>query len=198
MGICTQNGSWIQPSQLHEEYTSVQQPLYSTRPEKDEMKLFDGAQNIRFASLHSQRVLILNRGNADRGFLVCRDCGAAMPGNTSDTLTGIKKPYQSSFNSRQCSHSDLISIDLGCDFLTDMLVLEFSLDGLAVSEAGMFWLQRAAQSLAEALRLAASQELDIEFTELAAGCRFRTHERKLRRTSIYTTISLAEQDMLLA
>lgn len=36
------------------------------------------------------------------------------------------------------------------------------------------WLNRAAQSLAEALRLVASKKLDIEFTELVTGYRLRT------------------------
>lgn len=56
-----------------------------------------------------------------------------------------------------------------------MLVLEFALDEqkIDVDRKNNPWLNRAAQSLAEALRLAASQELDIEFTELVAGYRFR-------------------------
>ena len=37
------------------------------------------------------------------------------------------------------------------------------------------WLTRAAQSLAEALRLSASKELDIEFTELVTGYRLRSN-----------------------
>lgn len=183
-GFAPQNGSEIQPSQLNEEYTSVEQPLYSTLPEKDEMKPLDSTKNIRVASRNNQRILVLNRGNADRGFQVCRDCGAALPGDQSAVLKKIGRPYHSRSNTRKCQHSDVINVDLGCDFLTDMLVLEFSLEDLATSEAGMFWLKRAAQSLAEALRLAASQELDIEFTELVAGSRFRTHEGK-RYLDIY-------------
>ena len=35
---------------------------------------------------------------------------------------------------------------------------------------------RAAQSLAEALRIVASKELDIEFTELVTGYRLRQNE----------------------
>lgn len=42
------------------------------------------------------------------------------------------------------------------------------------SSAGKSWLNRAAQSLAEALRLVASKKLDVEFTELVTGYRLRT------------------------
>lgn len=38
------------------------------------------------------------------------------------------------------------------------------------------WISRAAQSLAEAFRLAASKELDVEFTELVTGYRLRRNE----------------------
>lgn len=39
------------------------------------------------------------------------------------------------------------------------------------------WLNRAGQSLAEALRLSACQELDIEFTELVTGFRVRQNQK---------------------
>ena len=59
--------------------------------------------------------------------------------------------------------------------VTDMLVLEFTLDRqlIDVNPKRNSWLNRAGQSLAEALRLAACQELDIEFTELVTGYRVR-------------------------
>lgn len=46
-----------------------------------------------------------------------------------------------------------------------------------VDQKTNIWLARAAQSLAEALRLAASHELDIEFTELVAGYRMRKNSK---------------------
>lgn len=67
-------------------------------------------------------------------------------------------------------------MNLGYDFITDMLVLEFTIDGkqIDVSRKDNPWLNRAAQSLAEAFRLAASKKLDVEFTELVTGYRLRT------------------------
>ncbi len=57
------------------------------------------------------------------------------------------------------------------------------------------WLTRAAQSLAEAFRLAASKELDIEFTELVTGYRIRTIMPGRLWMFIYTTVYPAVQDM---
>ena len=66
-------------------------------------------------------------------------------------------------------------MNLGYDFVTDMLVLEFALDRqqIDINPTRNSWLNRAGQSLAEGLRLAACQELDIEFTELVTGFRVR-------------------------
>lgn len=65
---------------------------------------------------------------------------------------------------------------MGYDFITDMLVLEFALDTQQIDTyRADNWLNRAAQSLAEALRLAASKELDVEFTELVTGFRLRNN-----------------------
>ena len=60
-------------------------------------------------------------------------------------------------------------------YVEDMLVLEFALDRqqIDINPTRNSWLNRAGQSLAEGLRLAACQELDIEFTELVTGFRVR-------------------------
>jgi hypothetical protein len=59
-----------------------------------------------------------------------------------------------------------------------MLVLEFRLDeGIINTDKQNPWLERAAQSLSEALRLVASYTLDIEFTELVTGYRLRKNQR---------------------
>ena len=57
-----------------------------------------------------------------------------------------------------------------------MLVLEFTIDDRIIDTRRNDnpWLSRAAQSLAEALRLVASKRLDVEFTELVTGYRLRT------------------------
>ena len=55
-----------------------------------------------------------------------------------------------------------------------------SLDRIVINtNRDNLWIQRAAISLAETLRLAASQILDIEFTELITGCRIRENSAGL-------------------
>ena len=60
---------------------------------------------------------------------------------------------------------------MGYDFVTDMLVLQITLDKSNISASAVkgMWESMAGQSLAEALRLVVSRELDIEFSELVKG-----------------------------
>lgn len=173
-GFAPRNGEAIPDAQLNEEYSAVQTPLYSTLPDSDEMRSI--GKNIRIASRTNQRIIMMNNGPDFKGFMVCSECGAAMPGDSEKVLDDIKRPYKLKYTTRsKCRHSFPINVDLGYDFVTDMLVLEFALDQSIVDARNNDnpWLNRAAQSLAEALRLAASKELDIEFTELVTGYRFR-------------------------
>ena len=138
-GFAPVNAEAISDAQLTEEYSAVQQPLYSTLPDSDEIQKLSGYSHIRIASRTNQRIIMLNRGIENHGFMVCKDCGAAMPGDENYVLDKIKRPYKSKFARRNDNP----------------------------------WLSRAALSLAEAIRLAASQSLDIEFTELVTGYRLR-------------------------
>ena len=174
-GFAPRNAEAIPDVQLSEEYTAVQQPLYSTLPDAEEMKLAPGCKNIRIASRTNQRIIMLNKGSDDKGFMVCKDCGASMPGDNISVLNDINRPYKSIFARSRCRHSNSFNVNLGYDFITDMLVLEFAIDDKVI-DARRYdnpWLGRAAQSLAEALRLVASKKLDVEFTELVTGYRLR-------------------------
>ena len=175
-GFAPKDAIAIPDVQLTEEYTAVQQPLYSTLPEADEMKQIPACSNIRIASRTNQRIIMMNKGADDKGFMVCMDCGAAMPGDDISVLNNINRPYKSSYARSRCHHSNAFNVNLGYDFITDMLVLELKIDDKIIDAKRNDnpWLTRAAQSLAEALRLVASKKLDVEFTELVTGYRLRT------------------------
>lgn len=177
-GFAPRNATSIETAQLSEEYTATQQPLYSTLPDADDVTAVDGCANIRMAVRPNQRIIMLNKGASNKGFTICCDCGAAMPGDDPAVLKDVMRPYRSKFIKTRCKHADTLNINLGYDFVTDMLVLEFALDRqqIEINPMRNSWLNRAGQSLAEALRLAACQELDIEFTELVTGYRVRQNQ----------------------
>lgn len=176
-GFAPKDAVSIPEAQLTEEYSSVQAPLYSTLPDSDDIVPIPNCKHLRIASRTNQRIIMVNQGSASKGFMVCPDCGAAMPGDDERTLAGLKRPYISKFAQKPCHHNFAKNVNIGYDFVTDMLVLEIALDEskIDVHRVDNPWLSRAAQSLAEALRLAASKELDVEFTELVTGYRLRTN-----------------------
>lgn len=178
-GFAPKDAKPIQEAQLREQYSSVAIPQYSTLPASDGMKPIRGCENIRMASRENQRIIMVNKGPYEQGFMVCSECGAAMPGKKGDVLKEVLRPYRSKYvQNQKCSHRNPINIDLGFDFITDMLVLEFYIDRniIEVDNPQNQWKKRAALSLAEALRLAVSKELDIEFSELIAGYRIREND----------------------
>lgn len=174
-GFAPRNATSIETAQLNEEYTATQQPLYSTLPDADDVTAIEGCSNIRMAARPGQRIIMLNKGVGNKGFTICCDCGAAMPGDDPAVLKDVLRPYRPKFNKSKCKHIETDNVNLGYDFVTDMLVLEFALDRqlIDINPLRNSWLNRAGQSLSEALRLAACQELDIEFTELVTGYRVR-------------------------
>ena len=95
---------------------AVQQPLYSTLPDAEEMKLAPGCKNIRIASRTNQRIIMLNKGSDDKGFMVCKDCGAAMPGDDISVLNDVNRPYKSKYARSRCRHGNSFNVNLGYDF----------------------------------------------------------------------------------
>lgn len=175
-GFAPKNGRAYSNSQIDEEYSRVQPPLYSTLPKATEMQHIKEYKKIRKASRIDQSIIIINRGPAGAGFTVCPDCGAIMPSEKKDALKNVSRPYKSN---NPCSHPNADNINLGYEFKTDMLVLEFELDRKVIDTRmkDNLWITRAATSLSEGLRLIAGKKLDIEFTELVTGYRIRNNDK---------------------
>lgn len=176
-GFAPVNAKSTSVSRLNETFSWAGQPLYSTLP-SDSMEPVEGCICFRMAVRPSQRIIMMNDGG-DKGFVVCRDCGAAVPAAHEESLkNNVNRPYRLSFTSKPCRHTDTMIVNIGYDFITDMLVLECTLDSRQLDTCrNSPWLERAAQSLSEALRLQVSQKLDIEFTELVSGYRIRENEQ---------------------
>ena len=174
---------------LNEEYSSAQEPQYSTLPSEEEMLNVGSNINLRMAARRNQRIVMINRGPYGNGFTICEACGATFP--TIEPPTRIKSKRnplegievdKKSFDKYTCKHSRRREIDLGYDFLTDMLVLEISFDDDRINKEaqkmGNPWLAFASRSLAEALRLVICRRLDVDYTELVAGYRERINSAR--------------------
>ena len=172
-GFAPKNGRAIPKVRAIEEYSYTGIPMYSTLPDGDEvMDEVPGYQAIKVASRKKQQILLINPGPKNKGFLVCEKCGAAAPADGDEFSSDLLEPYHS--NKSKCKHSP-VHVNLGFNFTTDMIVMEFALDHkeMNLSNENNPWKDRAACTLAEALRMEACKLLDIEFTEINAGYRFR-------------------------
>ena len=175
-GFAPKDGRVARETDTKEQYSFAQPPLYSTLPEADEEMTKPWANGkTRLAFRTNQQIIMTNRGPNDRGFAICRKCGAAAPWSDK-ALEMQRKPYvQPKKTPSICTHQVGDPVDLGFEFVTDMLVFEIELDSTLINVDIQHnpWLFRAARTLAEALRLSASKLLDIEVTELVAGYRRR-------------------------
>ncbi len=185
-GFAPINGKSSIHAQLEEIYSFSQPPEYSTLPSSNDMIPILGYEMVRMAKRANQRVIMRNRGASENGFMICTECGAAVPGDDPKAYrdsrgNDIGRPYRNNNIRSMCKHeTHAQNYSLGFDFITDMLVIEIELDAtvLNLSRYENPWLIRASQSLSEALRLQTSQLMDIEFTELGAGYRIRKNSGK--------------------
>ena len=156
------------------EISFAEDPSYSITPAEDEMISVALYANLRYSKRSDDPLIILNKGPAEKGFMVCKDCGAAVPGDDPTQLEKVFKPYVHPHKHYFCHHpaSQIVNTYLGNQFRTDMVVYEIALDNDEIETSGL-WIHRAGQTLAEAMTLAGGRLLDIEFNEIKSGYRLR-------------------------
>ena len=166
------------------EITYAEEPSYSITPAEEEMINVGDYRNLRYSKRSGDPLIILNKGPAGKGFCICKDCGAAVPGDDPATLEKIWKPYRHPYKDYICHHpsSQIVNTYLGSQFRTDMVVYEITLDNSEINTWGL-WIHRAGQTLAEAMTLAGGRLLDIEFNEIKSGYRLR-YSKEERKTFV--------------
>lgn len=178
-GFAPSGGKSINDSRADSEISYASNPCYSITPKEDEMYVEDGFDNLRYSKRANDPLIILNKGPKSKGFLVCRDCGAAVPGNDTHDLQKLLKPYNHPHKLYKCNHDNVVNTYLGNQFRTDIVVYEITLDSQKINvDSSGLWIIRASQTLAEAMTLAGGRLLDVEFNELKSGYRLRYSQDK--------------------
>lgn len=134
---------------------------------------------LRYAHEENRRLVIVNKGPGELGFRVCESCGAAWPETQLPTADTHLRPFQVDFHVLQREGASRFCrgplharpVYLGYSFLTDILLLRFPLVAPLSGDPRHPWLHDALRTVAEALALSASLELDIDPGELSAGYR---------------------------
>ncbi|ABX40975.1 DEAD/DEAH box helicase [Lachnoclostridium phytofermentans] len=177
-GFTAREGKSIPETHESQELSYVSVPSYSSMPSGIVMSKVGSAGYAEIENRENQKLVIVNRGPEDKGFEMCSICGAIEPsiGQPSDR-NNRKRPYRNLYikdDTMRCHHN-YSNIFLGYEFNTDMMVLVIKLDSNKVDLSTGFniWLIPALTTFAEALVLAASRELDVEFSDVKSGYRIR-------------------------
>ena len=176
-GFAPINGKFIKEAEAVADFSYAESPSYSITPKEDEMLISSDYINIRYAKRSDDPLIILNMGPKKKGFMVCQDCGAAVPGDSEVefTIQKIGQPYRHPQRpNSMCRHQSAVNTYLGHQFRTDLLVFEMALDSYKINtDPSGLWIKQAGQTVAEAMVLAAGRILDIEFNEIKSGYRIR-------------------------
>lgn len=180
-GFVARNGLQIPEIRDTQEYSVASRPSYaSVCYDKNKMKVISKTKLLRMETRDDQQLILVNKGPNDEGFDLCTKCGAIDPMLTMDSDKKERKrpyklPYREKRDTQECSHTRT-KILLGCDILTDMLVLELKLDKVNINinrDELNIWIIPAVTSVSEAIIVAASKVLDIEFSDLKSGYRLK-------------------------
>lgn len=157
-------------------YANMPQFPLPVEEERFDWVNFKGA-NFKYAFANDKALIIINKGPDETGFDVCTKCGAAWPhGNPPNNH---KRPYlldrRVMINSQDCS-GEIKNVLLGHSFNSDLLILRLAMVDALDSNPNNIWLQDCLRTFSEALTLAASRVLDIDYNELSAGYRFIPHK----------------------
>ncbi|KEI16343.1 hypothetical protein Z959_09975 [Clostridium novyi B str. ATCC 27606] len=180
-GFAAREGRNIPEIRDNQEYSISSKPSYtSVYEDTSNMKSISKTGLIRMENREDQQLILMNKGPNDEGFDLCTKCGAIDPHivldrDKKERKRPYKNPYIGKKDMQSCSHMRQ-NILLGYDILTDMLVLELKLQQEYINienENLNIWVIPAVATLSEAIVLAASKVLDIEFSDLKVGYRLR-------------------------
>ena len=157
---------------------------------------------IQQRSSHEHPILITNNGPKSKGYDYCTKCGVIEPHNLPQKEkilrqdTPHQKPYPIRANEQlNCEGAVSKGIVLGCQILTDLLLVSFRFDkedSLALYPDSTI-AKTILTTLCEALSIAAARKLEVDPREIAAGYRFSNSdlsvEGKEMEIFLYDTLS---------
>jgi hypothetical protein len=133
---------------------------------------------IAWTCTDHHQLLIVNSGNDNQGFSICRACGAGAQGDPTWLHQNHQRPFLIPpwmSAARLCTGPQGIWQGyLGHVFYSDLLMLRLQWPTGVAYQIGSPWMRDALDTLAQAFLLAATRLLDISTSELQAGWSYST------------------------
>jgi ATP-dependent helicase YprA (DUF1998 family) len=122
---------------------------------------------------HREKLIVTNTGPGNEGYTYCFKCGRIEPTSSpTGTVVGQhKKPYPDERDQNCPGASAWKGLVLGTDFITDVLLVRFKVNGPIRLAPHLLSTQVALRTIAEAMTITSTQLLGIEATELQAEYR---------------------------
>lgn len=177
-GFAPEGARKLEPSQMHNDGTTrnraaTQVKLVLPQIDSDDFSLKTASKQVTWSKAEHRQLLIVNSGNDDDGFSVCRSCGTATSGDPSWLQKNHDRPfYIPSWVSapKKCSAAEGIWRGyFGHLFHSDLLLLRLEWPQGVAYDLGAAWMHGAFDTLAQGLLLAATRLLDVSTSELQAG-----------------------------
>ena len=118
-------------------------------------------------------LLVTNTGPKREGYSYCTKCGLIEPTATASgrTAGSHKKPYPDEKEPDCTGSASTRGLVLGTAFISDVLLVRLKVDDPVTLRPGLLGTQVALRTLAEALTIEATSQLEIEASELQAEFR---------------------------
>ena len=183
-GFSPEKGMEVKEGDRDQEFTYAIPPQLPIpiSEEKLNLKPYPHSTRLQYANEMNKQLIVMNKGTDNQeGFEICIDCGAIWPTGEKENKALHDVPYRLKTHIGQkearCRGS-IRKVFLGNIFNSDLLLLRMSFDEKIDFHPGNRWVHDGLKTIGEALVLAASRVLDIDYNELLAGYRILPLEQK--------------------
>jgi hypothetical protein len=177
-GFSPERGRPINEDDRDQEYTYTTGAQLPTPVNPDTFNWASGAgENIEHTYEENRKLVVVNKGPDESGFVICEKCGAAGPG-VDGVESSHYRPYliaewaQRKYRlSSRCNGVLRTNVYLGCSFRTDLLLIRETLRRPMRNDPRAPWYLDGLVTASEALAIAASRYLDIDPGDISANYR---------------------------
>lgn len=176
-GFSPEKGKEVNEGDKDQEFTYAIPPQLPLPVSGEDLKLkpYANSLGLKYSNTLNKKLIVMNKGtDGQEGFEICGDCGAIWPASESENKQLHDVPYRlkKEYGQKeiQC-RGETRRVFLGNVFNSDLLLLRLQFGNEIDFGAEKQWIHDGLKTIGEALVLATSRVLDIDYNELSAGYR---------------------------